>query len=244
TAARTPWTSASTNPTTWPAASTKASASPTAPAAPTATSCTSTNASSSSPGPPGRDCRAAGGAQSVPGGHCAATGTRAHRQARQQRGRFPLRGGSTPAREGRVTTKGKNTTLPGPIPAHRSPPLIPPAAGAAAAFYQSGRKALLRSVVLLSIEPYIAPIHVGSISLRKCVKKIHQMKSQMTITTGRPRSYPSSDGALRLKMTQSLARAAARARAGHGPPGTGRGPFPPGTGWKVEKDGDSSPSPE
>ncbi len=67
-------------------------------------------------GPPDRDCRAAGGAQSVPGVHCAANGTRAHRQARQQRGRFPLRGGSTPAREGRVTTKGKNTTLPGPSP--------------------------------------------------------------------------------------------------------------------------------
>src|SRR5581483_472736 len=35
--------------------------------------------------------------------------------ARQQRGRLPPRGRSTPVPEGRVTTKGKLTTLSGPI---------------------------------------------------------------------------------------------------------------------------------
>src|SRR5581483_5219202 len=43
----------------------------------------------------------------------AAAGTRAHGQARQQRDRFPFRVRSTPARGGRVTTKGKDTTLTG-----------------------------------------------------------------------------------------------------------------------------------
>jgi len=40
----------------------------------------------------GGRARPAGGAASVAGVHCAAAGTRAHRPARQQRGRFALRG--------------------------------------------------------------------------------------------------------------------------------------------------------
>src|SRR5581483_7321437 len=40
-----------------------------------------------------------------------AAGTRAHRQTRQQRGRLPPRGRSTPVPEGPATTKGKSATL-------------------------------------------------------------------------------------------------------------------------------------
>src|SRR5581483_6695668 len=46
-----------------------------------------------------------------------AAGIGAHRQSRQQRGRLPLCGGSTPVTKGPVTTKGKSATL---IEAHRA----------------------------------------------------------------------------------------------------------------------------
>jgi len=61
-------------------------------------------------------------AQPVPGVHCAAPGTGAHRQSRQQRGRLPLRGGSTLVNGGPATTKGKITTLSKPIEPAAGPP--------------------------------------------------------------------------------------------------------------------------
>jgi len=44
---------------------------------------------------PGRPPGLAACALPVPGVQCATTGTGPHRQSRQQRGRLPLRGGST-----------------------------------------------------------------------------------------------------------------------------------------------------